>query len=111
MITDTDKETIGKYLQRELGGKLVTDWDDGNRRNARIEEFENIKDSIIDKKIIKFYEENGFIKDEQYKLYLSFSESHLIFRKKDTERYIVITHTYHPIIKNLLITEDRKFFE
>ena len=44
MITDIDKETIGKYLQRELGGKLVADYDNGNRkRYARIEEFDNIR--------------------------------------------------------------------
>ena len=56
MITDIDKETIGKYLQRELGGKLVADYDNGNRkRYARIEEFDNIKDNVIDKNVIKFY--------------------------------------------------------
>ena len=103
MITDIDKETIGKYLQRELGGKLVADYDNGNRkRYARIEEFDNIKDNVIDKNVIKFYERNNFIKE-------GFSESHLMFRKEDKEGYLLVVHTYSPPLKTILITEDRRF--
>jgi len=101
----TKEETLGKDLQKKLGGKLVVDREDAIGRRTGIDDIITTEEIIYDK-IVGFYKNKGFNHVEN-------SRDHLMFNMgdKSDKGYITITYSYFEESKTLMVTEDTSQFK